>query len=158
MPDNHRSSVTSAFIHNVSRAGGSMVDNEDTDRQESSGPNYPSVILVVLALAMECVYLGVLSLHDLKQNVVQFIPLMLLQGVLYVVAVYIAQKASPRRGQLMMIALAALAFRLTLLPLYPSLSDDLYRYRWEGRAQRAGYNPYLARPDDPALAGLLERE
>jgi hypothetical protein len=34
------------------------------------------------------------------------------------------------------------------------LSDDLYRYAWDGRVQAAGVNPYRYAPGDPALAGL----
>lgn len=38
----------------------------------------------------------------------------------------------------------------------PLFSDDLYRYRWEGRVAAAGMNPYDHRPAEPALAHLLE--
>jgi len=50
----------------------------------------------------------------------------------------------------------ALAFRLALLPTTPSLSDDIYRYIWEGRVQLAGHNPYLEAPGSPALEGLRD--
>jgi hypothetical protein len=36
--------------------------------------------------------------------------------------------------------------------------DDLYRYVWDGRLQRLGYNPYTAIPADPALASLHTSE
>src|SRR4051812_23190448 len=38
----------------------------------------------------------------------------------------------------------------------PSLSDDVFRFLWDGRVQAAGINPYLYPPDDPALAGLRD--
>ena len=47
----------------------------------------------------------------------------------------------------------AVAFRLCLLPLLPTLSDDGYRYIWDGGASAAGESPYQFRPSDPALAG-----
>jgi alpha-1,6-mannosyltransferase len=47
-----------------------------------------------------------------------------------------------------------LAFRLTLLPLAPTLSTDLYRYRWDAQVQAAGWNPYSMRPDDPRVETL----
>lgn len=53
-----------------------------------------------------------------------------------------------------MVAFFALAFRFTVVGQPPSLSDDLFRYQWEGRAIRAGGNPYLARPNDPAWAHI----
>lgn len=43
---------------------------------------------------------------------------------------------------------AALLFRVTVAPVPPLLSDDLYRYRWEGMLQSAGGNPYQAAPAD----------
>jgi alpha-1,6-mannosyltransferase len=49
-----------------------------------------------------------------------------------------------------MLVMAGL-FRLTLLGTTPSLSDDLYRYAWEGRIQHVGVNPYR---DAPAAAAL----
>lgn len=46
------------------------------------------------------------------------------------------------------IVLAGILFRITLWPLAPALSDDPFRYRWEGKLQAAGGNPYDARPND----------
>jgi alpha-1,6-mannosyltransferase len=39
--------------------------------------------------------------------------------------------------------------RLVALPLVPG--DDFWRYQWEGKIQRAGFNPYVNAPDDPQL-------
>ncbi len=50
----------------------------------------------------------------------------------------------------------ALLLRLLALPLQPSLSDDVYRYLWDGRVILAGQNPYLAPPDDPGLSHLRD--
>ena len=36
--------------------------------------------------------------------------------------------------------------RLVLLPLTPELSDDIYRYLWDGQVQLAGINPYRYAP------------
>ncbi len=47
-----------------------------------------------------------------------------------------------------------LLLRLALLHVEPS--DDLYRYLWEGRVQVAGYNPFVATPDDPSLSALRD--
>jgi len=51
------------------------------------------------------------------------------------------------------LALAAL-WRVPLLVMPPRLSTDVYRYVWDGRVQRLGYDPYVLEPDDPALRGL----
>lgn len=54
------------------------------------------------------------------------------------------------------ILLFAVLFRLTLLPTIPSLSDDIYRYGWEGRIQRHGFDPAQLAPESPALAPLRD--
>ncbi len=57
-------------------------------------------------------------------------------------------------GGEVVIWVVAIALRLTFLPLTPELSDDVYRYLWDGHVQLSGMNPYLYAPSDPALAGL----
>lgn len=48
----------------------------------------------------------------------------------------------------------AVLFRLVLFHLPPSLSDDAYRYVWDGQVQTHGINPYQYAPQDPALMFL----
>lgn len=50
----------------------------------------------------------------------------------------------------------AVVLRLLALPLTPGLSDDVYRYLWDGRVAASGSNPYLLTPDDESLAGLRD--
>jgi hypothetical protein len=50
----------------------------------------------------------------------------------------------------------ALVFRLALVPATPVLSNDIYRYLWEGRVGLAGMNPFSHPPDDPALEALRD--
>ena len=46
------------------------------------------------------------------------------------------------------VILYALLFRLALIGLPPSLSDDAYRYVWDGLVQQNGINPYRLAPED----------
>jgi SAM-dependent methyltransferase len=48
----------------------------------------------------------------------------------------------------------ALVFRIAFLPLLPVLSDDAYRYVWDGMLQVHGINPYQYRPAAPELAAF----
>ena len=48
----------------------------------------------------------------------------------------------------------AVVFRLLLFPLPPSLSDDSYRYVWDGVATVNGLNPYGYTPDATELSTL----
>ncbi len=49
---------------------------------------------------------------------------------------------------------ASLIFGAAFVFAPPVMSDDLYRYLWEGRLWLEGFNPYRLAPDDPALRSL----
>ena len=114
--------------------------------------------LWLLAGALEAAYVLILLLGNLKEQVVRFIPLALAAGLLYLISVWLVFRPLPAAGRwtLRFIFVAGLVFRATLFPLYPSLSDDLFRYRWDGKMQVAGYNPYLLPPADPQLEHLRD--
>ncbi|HET6852442.1 MAG TPA: glycosyltransferase 87 family protein, partial [Pyrinomonadaceae bacterium] len=50
----------------------------------------------------------------------------------------------------------AALFRLSIIFYAPYLSDDIYRYVWDGRVQSAGINPYRYIPADESLAELRD--
>jgi len=50
----------------------------------------------------------------------------------------------------------SVAFRIILLSTQPVLSDDIYRYVWDGKVQAAGINPYLYPPESPELSHLRD--
>ena len=60
-----------------------------------------------------------------------------------------------RRAMILGFAVAITARALMLLPQVP-LSDDLYRYLWDGRVASSGFNPYRFAPAAPELAGLRD--
>ncbi len=102
---------------------------------------------------------GFLLLAGLRQPSTQW-PLLLFTYVtlfllMWGVFVRARNMASPlNRRQQILIGGFALLFRLTLLVSPPTLSDDIYRYGWEGRVQRAGFSPYNDAPSSPNLASL----
>lgn len=54
------------------------------------------------------------------------------------------------------IVAAAFGMRLVFLGAEPALSDDLYRYLWEGRVWLSGANPYVLAPLDGRLDALRD--
>ena len=62
----------------------------------------------------------------------------------------------PRRVAVPAVVAVAVALRLAALGGEPVLSDDLYRYAWDGRVQLSGTDPYRYEPSSPRLAGLRE--
>lgn len=51
---------------------------------------------------------------------------------------------------------AAVAVRALVALRAPLLSDDVWRYVWEGRVWLAGFHPFVLPPDAPELAGLRD--
>jgi hypothetical protein len=76
-------------------------------------------------------------------------------GLLTILAASLSQRVDGRVA-LAAILLLALAMRLLLVGQETYLSNDIYRYIWDGRVQAAGINPYLHVPADPALAHLRD--
>ncbi|MEM7136248.1 MAG: hypothetical protein AAF500_06695 [Myxococcota bacterium] len=61
------------------------------------------------------------------------------------------------RAQALRVALGSLAIMGTALVFAPPmLSDDVYRFVWEGRLWAHGFNPYTVPPDDSMVTGLRD--
>ena len=80
------------------------------------------------------------------------------QILLCLAAAFLIWNAPPARITLVIVLGFAALLRLGLLFETPVLSDDIYRYIWDGRVQSAGINPYRYIPVDPHLAGLRDAE
>ncbi|MCP9487256.1 MAG: glycosyltransferase 87 family protein [Gaiellaceae bacterium MAG52_C11] len=77
----------------------------------------------------------------------------------YVAAVaWVVWRRPPRRAALVLVVAVAAMLRLVLVSGEPALSNDVYRYVWDGRVQAAGINPYRHAPADPELAFLRDAE
>jgi hypothetical protein len=103
-------------------------------------------------------YLAARGLADLRLDTIGFEVAFLCTFALYFLAVVIVLRMPGRRRSslpaLVLIFVFGLGFRLTLLPSRPTLSDDMYRYVWDGRVQAAGLSPYRYPPNAPDLASL----
>jgi glycosyltransferase involved in cell wall biosynthesis len=66
---------------------------------------------------------------------------------------YSFQKVNPKHILWFLCALGILS-RLLFVG-YP-VSDDFYRYTWEGFIQEQGFNPYLTSPEDPSLTSYRD--
>lgn len=101
---------------------------------------------------------ALLFLFDLTNHPV----LTLLFWAVAFVALSLAVRASGRlelQGRplgLREILLVAAALRILLLPLPPSLSNDVLRYVWDGRVVVSGHNPYAFAPEAEELSSLRD--
>jgi hypothetical protein len=78
-----------------------------------------------------------------------------LWAVAWAVAVVCARRL-PRRVAVPAVFAVAVVLRLGALAGQPVLSDDLYRYAWDGRVQVSGTDPYSYTPSSAHLAALRE--
>ena len=107
------------------------------------------------ALGVALVILGAAgAAAQLQGKTPVVVGLVLAQGAVYALAVALLLRGA-RMGLGWALGVAAL-LRLTLLFLPPYLSDDVFRYVWDGMVQGAGVNPYRYIPNDPALAALRD--
>src|SRR6516162_4118636 len=89
--------------------------------------------------------------HDLNR----FIAAALLQGAVWAAtAVFVVRGA--RLPSITLILATAALMRVGALAAPVYLSDDIYRYIWDGRVQAAGINPYRYIPTDTQLAPLRD--
>jgi alpha-1,6-mannosyltransferase len=117
-------------------------------------PNSQIAILLPGFVALEAMFAWLHHLRNLEFFVVETIAVGLLGGVVYLLVIFGLEHTPESRNSVWLVLALAVIFRVTLWPLVPTLSSDLYRYRWDGKAQLHGLNPYLAQPDDPSLAPL----
>ena len=114
----------------------------------------PTLALLALALGLGAIFRALGRWHSLNSLVPEFIALALAAGVVYAAGVFLVERYRLGVAALLVILLGAVAIRLAVLPRPPSLSDDTYRYQWEGRVERLGINPYAVSPGTPGLRRL----
>ena len=110
--------------------------------------------LLASGVAIEAALIFLVGLGDLRRQIPLF-----WAGIFSAFAFYlIAMVRLGRRpqGSVGFVLLAALIFRLTMWWSPPTLSDDIYRYIWDGRVQLAGINPYQYAPAAPEVAPLRD--
>jgi hypothetical protein len=84
----------------------------------------------------------------------RFVALACMQGVVYFFAVFASRFAMP---SLWFVLAVAVLMRVAPLLAPPFLSNDMYRYIWDGWVQSAGINPYRYIPADAHLAFLRDQ-
>jgi alpha-1,6-mannosyltransferase len=116
---------------------------------------YP--LLVALGLASLIPYVYALQIQDLRQHTARFEVAFFAAFALYAVATVLALRTHSftRRALIASFALA-IAMQALLIFTPPTLSDDMYRYVWDGRVQAQGISPYRYPPDAPELQALRD--
>ncbi len=102
-------------------------------------------------------YAATLWLPDWRVDTATFLTVF---GALFVmsIAAWLVARTVPwgDRRVLPVILAAAAIFRLLIFVSPPTLSDDIYRYVYDGRLQLAGISPFAYAPNDPHLAKVRD--
>ena len=98
------------------------------------------------------------QLQDLRAHTVEFEIAFFAAFILYSIAVVVILRGilRPSRFTLGVLFLFAILFRLILIFTPPTLSDDMYRYVWDGRVQAQGISPYAFPPAASQLEYLRD--
>src|SRR5690554_1864817 len=95
------------------------------------------VLFAILSLAF---YLS--FAYDLERS--DFLKLIMLYGALFIITYLFLEKWKPN---FWFLASVGLLFRLAFLWATPNLSQDFYRFIWDGRLVAQGMSPYLFTPE-----------
>ncbi|MHA7942926.1 mannosyltransferase [Formosa sp. 3Alg 14/1] len=106
------------------------------------------IIRIVLFLSLICLY--VLFGYYLERT--EYFKLISLYAALFFVSYKIIQLNSGTNSPLFIVSLLA---RFVFIMAIPNLSQDFYRFIWDGRMIFAGYNPYLHTPDSFLTNGIF---
>jgi len=106
--------------------------------------------IVLYGLGIEVILLFMVNLGDLRASTV-FLPLFSIGFLLYLLALNSAREGREVIG---LIVVLGIIFRVTMLFSQPSLSEDIYRYFWDGKVLAHGFNPYSTPPSSPEASFL----
>jgi alpha-1,6-mannosyltransferase len=115
-----------------------------------------NLLLLALGLALLWLYRRALDLPPGTVSILDFVRLAFAQCALLAAAGFVAWRAPDSRRTLTLVLVLAALFRFLPLVEEPRLSDDIYRYVWDGRVQAAGINPYRHIPAEEPLTPLRD--
>lgn len=135
----------------------SLPDQDTSTPVQKSGGKRTYTLCILLLLVAALVRIAIaLPYH---QQTVAVVSLFLTSFVPYLAGCILVLRTRARSGrwqwlELGLILLGALLARALLLPSWPIISGDVWRYLWDARVTLHGYSPYVVIPDDPRLVPL----
>ena len=122
-----------------------------------AAPPRPPLELAALGTGLVFVCVLLANVSSWRAELGRWQALMAVAFVFYGAALWRVRRGpeAPQTGPVLLAV--AIAARLALFPVTPTLSDDVWRYVWEGKVVAHGGDPYHQAPADPALAPLRDR-
>jgi hypothetical protein len=115
--------------------------------------------LIVILLSAALIGLAPVVAHtmDAEEGYLVFLACYLTMVAVYLVAVFfVSNHIRAHKGMVAFVFLVSIALRVAFVFETPVLSDDIYRYVWDGRVQRQGINPYHFPPQAPEIQHLRD--
>ncbi len=114
----------------------------------------------IIFLLISCfLYLIIGYSGDFKSEIEIYFILLIPLFILYGILVYLTlNNRFPAGYFFSTFFLSAVLIRLLLIPSGPVLSDDVYRYLWDGKINAAGINPYQYAPESNELLAFRDTE
>jgi alpha-1,6-mannosyltransferase len=114
-----------------------------------------TIAVAVLGAALVALVWPLHRLTDLIDPRAPYVPVELAMVVVCALAAALLWRRARRRDVVIVLVVAVIA-RALLVAGAPTLSDDAYRFVWDGRVQAAGINPYRFVPADRRLVRLRD--
>jgi alpha-1,6-mannosyltransferase len=100
-----------------------------------------------------------ISFFDRRAYPLVFMTCSAFAGIAYLRTLWLLGRFAGGSNRLLALCLAlAAVWRVPLLLSPPTLSTDVYRYVWDGRIQRLGYDPYIVVPGNSEVRQLHTAE
>lgn len=109
--------------------------------------------ILAAAIISGVIYAALATLPDLRRALTLYL---VLHAVLAVLMLLTWRRLRRQAGAMGIVLVGALLFRLVAALGAPTLSDDVYRYVWDGRVQLSGHHPYAHAPVAPVLSDLRD--
>lgn len=111
----------------------------------------PTVLFCLLALCLAST-LGVLIFSDQSS----FNSLLCFYTIAFLAYLLIVSQKKIKVNYLYWCIGGAILIRFISIFIFPQLSDDIYRFIWDGKLLLAGYNPYTLLPSEALTLGIQE--
>ncbi|PWT87546.1 MAG: hypothetical protein C5B54_12180 [Acidobacteria bacterium] len=118
----------------------------------------PFVVLMLFGILLEATFLILLAVYNWTTNIPVFLYLFFFSFLNFLIITWLAlRKYFDAIPNLTILILAgAVLFRITVFWCPPTLSEDIYRYIHDGKAQIAGFSPYDYPPGAPELKSIRD--
>jgi len=118
--------------------------------------NYSKWIYILLATGLVG-YLILFFMGDFRSQMINYFLVLSPIYISYFFLVYFSLKEKNyKKYNLFVIILVSAVIRLLFIATDPILSDDVYRYLWDGKVFANGINPYAFAPSAQDLANLKD--